>query len=216
MTMWHLGRFKFLNLYCKSDNIPLPRIAIGEWGFDHLNDIEMWLNTLTKTAPYTSIRGWKSLNDQWQEWFRGLGWSSERAYVEQLDYARKAIYENTNVVGMAVYCSYSFDPQWEQFEVSKADEFQKWRTALAALPQPPVPVQPPTPPPVVVPVPPVEPVEPVKMISIPLDTLISIRSSLKGTIDIKTRGIVQDTALLHDLEDDMAVIDEVIRTHLST
>ena len=33
MTMWHCGRFKFLNMYCKSEGIPLLRIAITEFGF---------------------------------------------------------------------------------------------------------------------------------------------------------------------------------------
>lgn len=203
-TMWHMGRFKFLNIYCKSVDIALPRIAITEWGFDHTSDIDAWLKTLQLTAPYTSIRGWKSLKEQWAKWFASRGWSHERAYIEQLQYAFRSIYENTNVVGMAVFCAYLTNNDWEQFDISKAEEFQKWRTAYATVAIPP-PIEPPPPPPPTV-----------KMVSIPLTVLSSLRQNLQGSIDIHARFIVQSTALMKDLQDELEVIDALIRSALET
>jgi hypothetical protein len=205
MTMWHMGRFKFLNLYCTSQNIPLPRIAITEWGFDHLGDIDAWLKTLQQTAPYTSIRGWKSLKEQWAKWFASRGWSHERAYIEQLQYAFRAIYENTNVIGMAIFCAYLTNIDWEQFDISKADEFQKWRTAYATLP---------TIPPVTPPVDPPKP--PVKTVEIPLEVLAIIRSELQGDIDINSRYIVQLTAITKDKQSTLELVDELIRKAVSS
>jgi len=208
MTCWHMGRYKFLNLYCKSANIPLPRIAITEFGFDHLGDIDTWLNSLQQTAPYTSIRGWKSLKEQWSKWFASHGWSHERAYAEQLHYAENSIYAGTNVVGMAVFCSYQVNTDWDEFDISKASEFQSWRSAYATQQPAPAPV--PVEPPVVV-APPV-----VRSVSVPLTVLAGIRQGIQGTIDINSRYIVQVSAITKDLEDELAVIDELIRSALST
>lgn len=199
MTMWHMGRFKFLNLYCTSAGIPLPRIAITEFGFDHLGDIEAWLNTLQKTDPYTSIRGWKSLKNQWAAWFNSLGWSSERAYAEMLEYARKAIYENTNVVGMAVFCAYLTGSDWDEFDISKASEFQKWRTTYAQIAAPPVPIPPMEPP---------KPTEP--MVTIPLSLLVSIRKEMQGDIDLLRRYGLQLATLSDDMMKDAQLIDAII------
>lgn len=208
MTMWHMGRFKFLNLYCTSQNIPLPRIAITEWGFDHLGDIDAWLKTLQMTAPYTSIRGWKSIKEQWAKWFVSHGWSAERAYIEQLQYAFKTIYENTNVVGMAIFCAYLTNSDWEQFDISKADEFQKWHTAYATIV---------TPPPIVIPpivTPPTPPA--VKTVTIPLSLLISIRSELQGDVDILRREAIRLGTISDDLSKDLDILDSIIRKAIET
>lgn len=224
MTMWHMGRFKFLNLYCKAQNIPLPRIAITEWGFDHLGDIEEWLKTLQMTAPYTSIRGWKSLKEQWAKWFASRGWSHERAYIEQLHYAFRAIYENTNVVGMAVFCAYLANDQWQEFDISKAEEFQKWRTAYAtALPTPA-----PIPAPVPVPEPPEPPAE--KMITLPASIINKLRIDTQACVDVTDRmgqmgkQTGEQMVLLgqraiaasRDLSDDLSVLNSFIRDSMST
>jgi len=175
ITMWHCGRYKFLNLYCTSQGIPLPRIAITEFGFDHLGDIEAWLNSLHQTPPYTSIRGWKSLKEQWAIWFSSRGWSHERAYIEQLQYAAKTIYEGSNVVGMAVFCAYLTNNDWEQFDISTAGEFQTRRTSYAAggtVPPPPVDLPPPPPPPVPT------------TVTVPISALNALRANLQAILDM--------------------------------
>lgn len=65
--------------------------------------------------------------------------------------------------------------------------------------------------------PPVEPPKPpVKEVTIPLSVLSSLRQNLQGSIDIHARFIVQSTALMKDLQDELEVIDALIRGALET
>lgn len=125
ITRFHMGRFKFLMNYCDSVSIRHPRIILTEHGFDDTSDIKAWEETLKKTAPYLNIRGWKTLRNQWQDWFGGLGWSAERAYFEQLAWADRTIYRNSPVEAQCIFCWGHSSQDWEQFDVAEAPEFQR-------------------------------------------------------------------------------------------
>ncbi len=118
ITLWHMGRFKFLLEFCEKRNIKPPRIVITETGFDDTSDIKDWLNTLKHFIDGTenSIRGWKSLFLQWKDWFPD--WTAERAYYEQLAYADRVIYRPYGIEGQCIF-SYG---TWKNFGVDKADE----------------------------------------------------------------------------------------------
>jgi hypothetical protein len=158
LTLWHMGRYRFLLKYCRDSNLPIPRILITEWGFDDLGDIKAWTDRLQKTPPYENIRGWRSLKNQWQAWF---GKSEQKALAQQLFYADDAIY-GPEVEGYQVFC-WGKSPDWLQFDVSDALE---WHAALEARaaetepqPQPePTPEPPPQPEPIPGPPPPPFPV----------------------------------------------------------
>lgn len=124
--LYHCGRFQFLMDYCRDQGMRPPRIVVTEAGFDDLTDVAEWRNTLHVTPPYTGIRGWKTLPDQWRAWWPG--WSAERAYGEQLDYLWRALYEYSPVEALLLF-TWSSAPQWEQFDVSKANELQTYLEA---------------------------------------------------------------------------------------
>lgn len=77
---------------------------------------------------------------------------------------------------------------------------------------------PPTPTPIPTPIEPPPVITPpvVRSVSVPLTVLAGIRQGIQGTIDVNSRYIVQVSAITKDLEDELAVIDELIRSALST
>lgn len=121
-AMYHCGRFLVLNEICKANGITPPRIILTEHGFDSIGDQEQWANTLLKTSPYTSIRGWKSLQNQWSSWYPY--WSPERTLFESMKYLSEELYRNTNVEAQLIFCWGWIDRQWEQYDVSEARVFQ--------------------------------------------------------------------------------------------
>lgn len=123
LTLFHCGRFHFLLNYCKSIGINPPRIIITEHGFDDVSDIKPWLNGLRVRGPYLNIRGWKSLQDQWSDWYGGRGWSPQRAMFEQLAWADRTIYQHSPVEAQCVFCWGHTSGEWEQFDVAEATEF---------------------------------------------------------------------------------------------
>jgi len=128
MTMWHCGRYKFLINYCKANNKPIPRIVITEAGFDETRDIIGWLNTLKRTPPHTSIRGWRTLAVQWKEWFPQ--WDAQEAYYQQMRYAVDNIYNHPNVLGLNVF-AWNNNFNWAQFDIQQAYEFQQLNAAYS-------------------------------------------------------------------------------------
>lgn len=140
ITMWHCGRFQFLARQCDKLGIKPPRIIMTEHGMDDVSDIKPWTETLKKTDPYLNIRGWKSAQNQWNEWYGGKGWSPQRAYFEQLAWADRVIYWNSIVEAQLIYCWGHRDPQWEQFDISEAGEFHSLLEDYAQ--QKPAPVKP--------------------------------------------------------------------------
>ncbi|MCI0353233.1 MAG: hypothetical protein L0Z53_27765, partial [Acidobacteriales bacterium] len=125
VTRYHMGRFKFLMEYCASIGIGCPRIILTEHGFDDTSDIKAWEEKLKKTPPYLNIRGWKTLHNQWSDWFGSLGWSPQRAYFEQLVWADKTIYQNSPVEAQCIFCWGHSSQEWEQFDIAGALEFQR-------------------------------------------------------------------------------------------
>lgn len=134
ITLFHCGRFKFLVNYCQTNNIKPPRIILTEHGADDVSDIKAWAEGLQKTPPYTSIRGWKSLRNQWNAWFGAntLKWSPERAYFEQLAWADRTIYQNSIVEGQCVFSWGHSSDDWEQFDIEEAGELQELLETYAA------------------------------------------------------------------------------------
>jgi hypothetical protein len=131
-TLWHLGRYKFLVSYCRSIGINPPRIILTEHGFDDVSDIKPWAERLLQTGPYHNIRGWKSIVNQWNDWYNPLGWSAERAYFEQLSYADRVIYQNSPVEAQCIFSWGHSSGDWDQFDVADALEFQRMLEAYAA------------------------------------------------------------------------------------
>lgn len=125
-NLYHCGRFQFLMDFCRDQEMRPPRIVVTEAGFDDLNDVAAWRNTLRVTPPYTGIRGWKTLPDQWRAWWPG--WDAQRAYGQQLDYLWRALYEYSPVEALLLFTWSSAD-KWQQFDVSEAGELQAYLEA---------------------------------------------------------------------------------------
>lgn len=141
ITLWHCGRWRFILQVCDELSIPYPRIVITEHGADDLGDIGAWLNTLQKTAPYTSIRGWRSLENQWRAWY---GDGMELTYYNMLTYLDAAVYAGSPVEAQLIF-GWGDSGGWEQFRVDNAPDFQRRLEmyAGATLPPPPVVLPPP-------------------------------------------------------------------------
>jgi hypothetical protein len=134
LTMFHCGRFQFLVKYCQSIGLRPPRIMLTEHGFDDVSDIKPWLNGLRVRGPYMNVRGWKSLQDQWSDWYGGRGWSAQRAMFEQLAWADRTIYRSTPVEAQCIFCWGHTSSEWEQFDVADAKEFHSLLETYAEQP----------------------------------------------------------------------------------
>lgn len=142
ITQFHAGRFNFLVQYCKSIGLRPPRVILTEHGMDDLQDIKFWSSKLKVNPKYLNIRGWKSLTDQWNDWYHARGWSPERAYFEQLKWADRTLYRNTIVEGQCVFSWGHSSEMWEQFDIAEALELQtllmEYARDVATPPPPPV------------------------------------------------------------------------------
>lgn len=127
LPAYHCGRFRYLEQFCASKGFPSPRIIMTEHGFDDLMDpgTKSWTSTLRVAAGYENIRGWKSLKDQWLDWYGGSkGWSPERALFEGLKWMDQNLYAKSAVEAQLIYCwGSNGDPSWDQFDISNAKEF---------------------------------------------------------------------------------------------
>jgi hypothetical protein len=145
MTLWHVGRYKFVIAACEAAGIPAPRIVVTEFGFDDMSDLKQWAELLRKTPPYTSIRGWRSLVEQWREWYGALGWTDEDTLYESVDYAERVPYYHPAVECILILCEGASSPIWEQFNKELAFHFkarleQRENTEpMPSIPQPPEP-----------------------------------------------------------------------------
>lgn len=149
LTKWHCGRFEFLIAACTELGIKPPRILITEAGADDLSDIKSWSETLPKTHPYTSIRGWRTLWNAWRS-FYGADVNVDKFYADCLIYLDKTVYKNSVVEGQLIF-SWAAKEQWVQFDISGTDvPHHLLEYARAQSPTPPPPVEPP---PIPVPVP---------------------------------------------------------------
>lgn len=151
-ALWHCGRFRFLERYCKAKGIRPPRIILTEHGFDDVSDIKPWTETLKKTPvagnPGGNIRGWKTLATQWGEWFPDR--TPEQAYFEQLKYANEKLYKGSSVEAQLIFSWGHSSPIWYQFDVAEARELHNLLIGYASVVDAPPPAPPADPPPPVV------------------------------------------------------------------
>jgi hypothetical protein len=145
ITLWHCGRFRFMLNECQKAGIPAPRIILTEHGADDVRDIQGWLDMLQKTAPYTNIRGWKTLVNQWHSSYPQ--WSAEQAYFEMLAYLDAAVYQNSPVEAQCLF-TWSNKAEWGDFDIAHASTLQNalvaYSVAKSPIPAPPpVVIQPP-------------------------------------------------------------------------
>lgn len=140
LTQFHCGRFNFLIQYCQRVGIRPPRVVLTEHGMDDLSDIKAWSSGLNVTPGYLNVRGWKSLTQQWEDWYGGRGWSPQRAYFEQLKWADNVIYRNSIVEGQCIFSWGHSSGMWEQFDIEPAEELQDLLVGYAGEPSPPAPL----------------------------------------------------------------------------
>jgi hypothetical protein len=130
VTMWHCGRDRQLFEACDRMAIRAPRVVLTEHGFDDMSDIKFWSERLIKTPPYMTVRGWKTLWNQWRAWWPR--WTPEKAYFEQLKYANEVIYKDTPVEAQLIFCWGASSSRWESFDMSEAREMQELLKVYAA------------------------------------------------------------------------------------
>lgn len=137
ITMWHVGRYRFLKKFCNSKGLPLPRIVIGEFGADYVGDIGNWLKTLPSDGgQYDSVDGWRDLVTQWRRWWPQ--WDGATAYMKQAGYADEYIYTDEEVELIAFYARWN-DGSWKTFQTNpELDEQMEDNGQLEAPTQPPV------------------------------------------------------------------------------
>lgn len=151
LTMWHLGRYRFLKKYLASKGRPMLRTIIGENGFDFTGDIGTWLAKLRSTkGQYDIVDGWRDLWDQWRVWWPQKDAST--AYMDQLAYEDKYIYTDPEIETILLYCRWN-DGNWGTYQTNP--EMDKKLEAYTAnnAPNPPAPIPTPIPTPTPVPVP---------------------------------------------------------------
>jgi hypothetical protein len=137
---YHLGRFKFLLEYCNRHNIKHPRIGLTEHSADDTSDIKTdYLDKLKKTPPFPNIRGYKTLRNQWQDWYGAMGWTLGRTLGEMLAWADTAIYQGSPVEFQSVF-SYGNSGGWESFDTADDTDYQQFiiQYAQTTPEQPPV------------------------------------------------------------------------------
>lgn len=139
-ALWHCGRFRFVEKFCETVGIKPPRIVITEHGFDDVSDIKSWTETLVKTATLGNlggnIRGWKTLENQWNAWFGNLGWLRESAYFEQLQYADRKIYQGSIVEAQLIFCWGHSSDIWQQFDIAETRTLHNRLVDYAEAPTP--------------------------------------------------------------------------------
>lgn len=152
-TCFHMGRFKFMVQACQANKINPPRVVLTECGPDDVSDIKAWAEQQPKTPPYTSIRGWKSLTTAWHKFCPQ--WTAQQTLFETMSWADRAIYQGTCVEAELIFCWGHSSDNWDQFDVSQANDFHAMleNAARASTPNPP-PVTTPDPLPPAPPLPP--------------------------------------------------------------
>lgn len=187
VTKWHCGRFEFLLTVCKSNGITPPRLLLTEHGADNLRDIGAWAQSLPKTAPYDTNRGWRSLVNAWRNLY-GASVDVERFFADSLIYLDKAVYADTVVEGQLIYSLFA-SKQWEQFDIA----FTGIPDMLRAYAGAPAPVPVPTPEP---------PDEP--MPTPPLDELVKLKvATLTAKVDKVKLELMDIADMIYQLNDEL-------------
>lgn len=98
MTMWHCGRFKFVNQAAPIAGLRIliteyaPSDRINSGGYDH------WLDSLPLQSGYKEIRGPMTARKFWERCFPTM--AAESAAARQDAYAEDVIYFGSNVEGI--------------------------------------------------------------------------------------------------------------------
>lgn len=162
--LWHCGRLMSINTAARSFGYAPPRIVITEHGIDRLGDMLGWMGKFQPSAPFNSLRGWKS-------WKNGLAkllpnMSHEQAYFESVGYLDSHLYAGfSNVEAQLIY-TWSSSPDWNDFDMSETAIFQALLERYVDSKVPTVPIPPPAP----------------TSVSVPIATLKMIRDSIDGLI----------------------------------
>lgn len=125
---WHTNRFMWLIDYCDSQHIGYPNIVLTECGNDDLrenrpnSDVNALIDSVRVSAPYHNIRGWKSLQDQWADWYKR---PADITYFKALDWLERNVYNHPAIVGMCIFAWCSPTSEWDVFNVAYADGFRK-------------------------------------------------------------------------------------------
>jgi len=125
---WHTNRFMWLIDYCDSQHIGYPNIVLTECGNDDLrenrdnSDVNALIDSVHVTAPYHNIRGWKSLREQWETWYKR---PADITYFKMLDWLERNVYNHPAIVGMCIFAWCSPSSEWDVFNVAYADNFRR-------------------------------------------------------------------------------------------
>jgi len=131
---WHCGRFRMLKESLLNAGIPFPRTVITEFGFDRLDDISRWQQSLIKTSGFPDIRGWKTLPEQWRSWWPT--WGTQQAMAEQYLWAEHNLYNS--VEGLTIF-AWTNAPRWQpQFDISNANFYQNYMEDALFPEEPPI------------------------------------------------------------------------------
>ena len=125
-TCWLIGRYQFLVQTCQEHQIGTPRIVIGEHGPDRIDQFKGYLGGLLQTPPYSEIRGWRTLSNQYRAWYNT---TPENALFTILKYTSERVYYHPAVEGISLFAWCSPQSEWEGFDMSQADDLQ---TALVS------------------------------------------------------------------------------------
>lgn len=195
--LWHCGRLMSINAAARSFGCIPPRIVITEHGIDDLGDMHGWFDKLPKTNGKT-LRGWKT----WKEALARLlpGKSLDAAYFESVSYLDNRLYSRFPNVEAQLLYSWTSSPDWLDFDLSGALEFQSMLETYVAQKSgstnpPPIP----------------EPI-PSDSIMISLPKLLEIRNAMQMNADITGRLGLQLATIRDDISADLKDLDALIES----
>lgn len=120
---WLMGRHHQLVDYCRKEGLPVPRVAITEWGFDRIFATEEWQQALPRTGGYTEISGVLTCPAVWDTWKR-VDQTWQGYLFDQLQAAWNVLYRPyPNIMGVALFC-YGAQGHWERYDYQHLHEFK--------------------------------------------------------------------------------------------
>lgn len=195
ITLWHVGRYRFLKKYCVSKSIPLPRIIIGEFGADFTGDIGLWLASLRSTkGQYDIVDGWRDLVNQWRAWWPQ--WDGATAYMKQVAYADKHIYIDPEIETIMLYCRWT-DGDWGTYQTNPELDKQIEDYHSEPLPPPPPPDPDPLPPP------------------LDLTALTLVYNNVLSASNRTRKLSLELASISDDLNKDAELLDAILKAHKS-
>lgn len=129
---WHVNRFRWLIDYCDTFlNGQYPNIVITEFGTDDVREnrpnspVNAFFERLKVFSAYYNIRGWKSLQDQFAEWFPKQ--DPQETYYKMCDWAVTHCYSHPAIKGVCLFTWCKPSSEWDQFNVAYAMTFRRLR-----------------------------------------------------------------------------------------